>query len=117
MMFVLHLSSAWSAAAFVGIMLTLDFDVNPSRKISIRHEARLFCRHCHVVDVSLMLRLEEREGSCACIGTICLGFGLVTGFIGLLQHVITIHYGATANSRTLQFTTARKECSRSAFSW
>jgi hypothetical protein len=36
-----------------------------------------------------------------------MGFGLVIGFIGLLQLVTTGNYNALANSRTLQFTTAR----------
>jgi hypothetical protein len=34
-----------------------------------------------------------------------MGFGLVIGFIGILQHVNTINYSVMANSRILQFTT------------
>jgi hypothetical protein len=43
-------------------------------------------------------------------------FGLVTGFVGHLQLVIKIHYGAMDNSNILQFTSAANEPSRSAVS-
>jgi hypothetical protein len=38
------------------------------------------------------------------------------GFVGHLQLVIAIHYGAIANSHILQFNTARNESFRSAVS-
>jgi hypothetical protein len=40
------------------------------------------------------------------------GFGLVNGFIGLLQVVTTRNYSAPDNSRTLQFTIAHTKPSR-----
>jgi hypothetical protein len=42
------------------------------------------------------------------------GFELVNGFIGHSQFLITIIYGAIANSHTRQFTTAHTESSQSA---
>jgi hypothetical protein len=45
-----------------------------------------------------------------------MGFGLVIGFIDHLQIVATSNYSAVANSRTLQFTTARTNSSQSAVS-
>jgi hypothetical protein len=45
-----------------------------------------------------------------------MGFGLVIGFIEHLQIVTTSNYSAIANSRTLQFTTARTVCTLSALS-
>jgi hypothetical protein len=44
------------------------------------------------------------------------GFGLVIGFIGNLQLVITSNYSALPNSRTLQFTAAFAKSPRSAVS-
>jgi hypothetical protein len=43
-------------------------------------------------------------------------FGLVIGFIELLQNITTSNYSAVANSRTLQFTTAHTRSSQSAVS-
>jgi hypothetical protein len=45
-----------------------------------------------------------------------MGFGLVIGFIEHLYIVTTSDYSATANSQTLQFTTARTKPSQSAVS-
>jgi hypothetical protein len=45
-----------------------------------------------------------------------MGFGLVIGFIELLQIVSTGNYSAIANPHTLQFTTARTKSSQSAVS-
>jgi hypothetical protein len=44
------------------------------------------------------------------------GFGLVIGFIEHLQIVTTSNYSSTANSHSLQFTTARTKFSQSAVS-
>jgi hypothetical protein len=44
------------------------------------------------------------------------GFGLVIGFIGILQTVTTINYSVIANSDALQFTRARTKPSQSAVS-
>jgi hypothetical protein len=38
-----------------------------------------------------------------------MGFGLVTGFIGILQIVTEHNYNALANLRTSQFTTAHNK--------
>jgi hypothetical protein len=48
--------------------------------------------------------------------TVDVEIGLVTEFIGHSQLLITIQYGAIANSHTLQFTTALTESSRPAIS-
>jgi hypothetical protein len=45
-----------------------------------------------------------------------MGFEPVTGLIEHLQNVTTCNYSATANSHTLQFTTARTKSSQSTIS-
>jgi hypothetical protein len=54
--------------------------------------------------LSLVLKILVRY--CHTIGWLWTGFGLVIGFIALLQFRITSNYGTIADSHTLQFTTA-----------
>jgi hypothetical protein len=58
----------------------------------------------------------RNEHIVTCISVTVDGFGLVIGFIGLLQNVTTSNYSAIVNSHTQQFTTARTKSSQSALS-
>jgi hypothetical protein len=80
-----------------------------SHSVDIHLCTTQFIRHINLVCI-LYIIPHKQIFRCLCLGK---GFGLVTGFIGLLQILSTNSYAAVSNSHSPHFTKERTKSSHS----